>query len=164
MGEAFNRLINYFSTGDNYDKLLWIIFGLLITAIFNFMKSQLNKLVKLAWKYTKKISSVLIVKIKKFPKCISERIKYRLTIRKIEKGEMEVPPYFLIGKTRANNPELTKIFSLIDQGILEEPAESKLARHFEENPVDWDKVLSSQIDMNIYVKTPDCIKNFKIDK
>lgn len=164
MEEAIDRLINYFSNGDNYDKLLWAVILLIITTIFDFVKAQLTKLLKFAWKYIMRFFKMIIGKSRQLPKRISEQIKYRQTIRAIEKGEIDIPPYFLIGKTRENNPELTKIFNLIESGVLEEPAESKLARHFEENPVDWDKVLSSQIDKNIYVKTPEYIKNFRIDK
>ena len=164
MGEAFNRLIDYFSNGDNYDKLLWVIIGLIMAAIFNFIISQLSKLIKYAWEYTKKFYRVIIKTINKWRKQIIDQFKYKHTIRKIEKGEMNIPPYFLIGKTRENNPELLKIFKLIDEGVLEEPKESKLARYFEENPIDLDKLLSSQVDMNICVETPDYIRNFKIDK
>lgn len=111
-----------------------------------------------------KFSRLIINKIKQLLKRISEQFKYRRTIRKIEKGEMDIPPYFLIEKTRENNPELIKVFKLIDEGELEEPVESKLARLFKENPIDIDKLLSSQVDMNIYVNKPDNIRNFKIDK
>ena len=34
---------------------------------------------------------------------------------------MDIPPYFLVGKTRENNPELLKIFKLIDEGVLKSP-------------------------------------------
>lgn len=164
MEEALDRLINYFSNGDNYYKLLWAVILLIVATIFDFVKSQLTKLFKFAWKYMMKFFKMIIGKSKQLPKRFREQLKYRQMIRKIEKSEIDIPPYFLIGKTCENNPELTKIFNLIDNGVLEEPAESKLARHFEENPVYWDKVLSSQIDTNIYVKTPDYIKNFKINK
>ena len=164
MGEAFNRLIDYFRGGDGYDKLLWAIILLILTTIFEFIKSQLIKLVKLIWKYTKKLLKMVFDKTSQFLKRISEKFKYRQTIRKIEKGEMDIPPYFLVGKTRENNPELLKIFKLIDEGVLEEPKESKLAKYLEENPIDLAQLLSSQQDTNIYVKTPDYIRNFKIDK
>lgn len=157
MAEALNRLINYFSKGDNYDKLLWIIIGLFIGAIFSFMKSQLVNLLKFTWRYIKKLVRIFIEKIKCLLKYIDKKIKYRLNIRKIEKGEMEIPPYFLVGKTYESNPELTKIFNLIDEGVIEESVQSKLARHLEKNPIDWDEVLSSQKDLinkNMHMNTP----------
>lgn len=161
MAEALNRLIKYFSEGDNYDKLLWIIIGLLIGAIFGFMKSQF---VKFTWRCIKKLVRTFIEKLKYSLKYICKRIKYRLNIRKIEKGKMEIPPYFLVWKTHESNPELTKIFNLIDEGVLEEPAQSKLARYLEKNPIDWDEVLSSQanrIDKNMNINISHDIKNFK---
>lgn len=163
MDEAFKRLVNYFSTGDNYDKLLWVIIGLLVTAIFNFMKSQLNKFIKISWRYLKKLVRLLTRQIKHLSKRTGEQIKYRLTIRKIVKGKKEIPPYFLLGKTRENNPGLTKIFNLIDDGILEEPKELKLARYLKENPIDLDKLPPPKIGENIYIKTPDFIRNIKND-
>ena len=163
MAEAFDRLINYFSKGSNYDKLLWIIISLFIGAIFSFMKSQLVNLLKFTWRYIKRLVGLSIGKIKQWIKCISKKIKYRLTIRKIEKGRMQIPPYFLVGKSHENNTEPTKIFNLIAEGVLEEPVQSKLARHLDKDPIDWDKVLSSQTDMinkNMHIKIPDNIKNF----
>jgi hypothetical protein len=164
MGEALNRLIDYFRSGDGYDRLLWAIILLLLTTIFEFIKSQLIKLVKLIWKYTKKLLKMVYDKTSQFLKRISEKFKYRQTIRKIEKGKMGIPPHFLMGKTREKNPELLGIFKLIDEGVLEEPEELKIARYFEKHPIDFDRLLSSQVNMNVYVKTPDCIKNFKVDK
>lgn len=164
LGEAFNRLMDYFSSGDNYDKLLWVIIGLITATIFNYIKYQLNKLIKYAWKYTKKFYLAVIGNVKKTLKCISNQFKYKHMIRKIEKGKMGIPPYFLMGKTREKNPELLGIFKLIDEGVLEEPEELKIARYLEEHPIDLAQLLSSQQDTNIYVKTPDYIRNFKIDK
>ena len=51
--------------------------------------------------------------------------KYKAEIRKIEKKEISMPKFFLVGKSPEKNPELKKIYKMIELGEIEKPIETK---------------------------------------
>ena len=54
--------------------------------------------------------------------------EYKKTIKLIERLEIPVTESFLFGKTKEKNPELKKIFEMMDEGLIEAPPLYKLSK------------------------------------
>lgn len=167
MNNWLSSTVTYLKNGD--DKfILSIASGIVVAVVVFIMKdvflSSLAKLIRLLvkkliyfivhlFKKTKSKAKHLIVSI-------SKRREYRKTIKKIESGEIPIPPYFLANKTPEKNPELKRIFEKIQKGEIEEPIEMKIASFMKEHPIDLSKLINSnRIDFGFKEEIPDYIRN-----
>lgn len=161
-----DSIISYFSTDENMSKLIFAAVGVLIGFILrDLILTPLTKLVKFLSKKIYKLIRKLFSKgyngIKLKNKRVKKYIDYRMTIRKIVKKKMPIPDYFLSGKSAESNPELKKIFTMIENGELEEPKFYKLEKYFKENPIDVNELLS-KVDITPKINVnPINLDNFK---
>lgn len=142
----FDSIISYFSTDENISKLIFAAVGVLIGFVLkDLILTPLTKLVKFLFGKLFKVICMLFSKvyngIKSKYKKARRYIDYRVTIRKIVKKKIAIPDHFLSGKSAESNPELKKIFDMIENGQLEEPKFYKLEKYFKENPIDVNELL-----------------------
>lgn len=92
--------------------------------LFNVIGTFILWLLKKAGLWIKEFCISLPARIKKFK---ADRA-YKKTIKQIERLEIPIPENFLLFKTPEKNPELSKIFQMIEDEIIEAPPHLKLAK------------------------------------
>ncbi len=109
--------------------IIGIIIGLGIAGILSFLKT-IPRIFKFLLKYKKELPT----KFKKLKKWIA----YRRTIGQIERLEIRViPEGFMDDKSPEKNPELRKIYRMIDDRVLTRPLtkEERFDEYFKDNPI-----------------------------
>jgi hypothetical protein len=137
-GNMFGNIQEFINKGDNHDKLIWLLIGVIAGGVIGFLikliLDNLWKIIKVTINITikgiSKLFSTVSRKIKSAINVMREKKRYKLIIKKIEEKETEIPPYFLMNKTRDSNPELKKIYRMMDDGVLELPLSEKVSKHF----------------------------------
>lgn len=161
-----DSIISYFSTEENMSKLIFAIVGVIIGFILkDLLLTPLTKLVKFLFgklfRAIGKIFSKAYNGTKLTLKKARRYIAYRKTIRNIVKKKIQIPDNFLSRKSAESNPELKKIFEMIENGELEEPKFYKLEKYFKENPYDLTELLGKvDVSPKVNVK-PISFDNFK---
>lgn len=119
MSEVFEWIKAFFTNADNINEIaLWGVTGLLALIgglIWLFMKKGIGKL-----KGKKGLS-------------VSEKA-YKKTIKQIERKKIPMPDGFLFGKSPERNPELKKIYQMMDDGRIEKPESYKIQQFLKNNP------------------------------
>lgn len=136
----------FFSSEENINEIFLLIVGLILGILSNIIL----KILKIFFIYLYNRFTTFLSYLKKKVDLFKKKRNYQKTIKNIEKQKIEIPPYFLLEKSPENNPELRKIFQMIDEGIIEEPIQSKMSRHFKENPIDLEKLMKP-IKTNIQI-------------
>lgn len=123
-------LIDFWNTGENSNEIILIIAGVIIGSILTLSGKLFIWIGRMLWQLTKKVNGSIR---KKYSVWIKKR-EYKKTIRQIEKQEIEIPRYFLLNKSREKNPELNKVFDMIEDGTLPAPSIYALQKMIAENP------------------------------
>lgn len=107
--------MNEFFTKANIDGIIVGVIGGLILALILFL---FPKIFKWIGKLFGIFGNWLLTKVKNMLEKMKENREYKRTIGQIERKEIPVPFDFLKGKSRENNPELRKIYQMIDDGEI----------------------------------------------
>lgn len=117
---AIEWIKGFFADGDNLNDIgVWVV-TILIGLIFIFIKRIFKWLGKLfgifgKWLLTKRKNKIEKIKEDR------EDQDYKREIGQIERGEIPVTDKFLFGKSPEKNPELSKIYQMMDDGVIESP-------------------------------------------
>lgn len=127
-------LIEFFTDKDNIGDIIIIVIALigLPPTIIGFFK------------WVRRFLSVCKKKIPTKFKKMKDWLAYRRTIGKLVRLEIRViPETFLDGKSREKNPELRKIYRMIDEKLLPRPLtkDEGLDKYFKDHPLNLDDLL-----------------------
>lgn len=124
--ELIDWFIAYWNRDGNGDAVisdLIVLFAAFIAA--NVVGKLLLFILKRFVKWVRAFCTVQIpIKIKN----CKEKRKYKKTIRQIENLEIPIPNNLLLGKTPEKNPELSKIFQMIEDQIIKAPESYRIAK------------------------------------
>lgn len=111
-------LIDILTDKDNISEI--IIAGVIFTlgVFFRTFFTFLKWISKSLWLGGKQVLTNGKNKLKK----MQERRTYIKTIKQIERMEIPVPDNFLLFKSLEKNPELKKIYQMMDDGLIEMPS------------------------------------------
>lgn len=110
------------AAGTNGDGIISNIVILLIGIFINFVGRFLWFLYK--WLSKKIVSLCKKIKVKWLE--IKKNRLYKKTIKQIERMEIPISDNFLFGKSPEKNPELKKIFQMIEDGVIDAPKSYRL--------------------------------------
>jgi hypothetical protein len=116
----------FLKNGDNINEIAYVVIGILITL---FSTAILN-LIKWLYKKMRGLDIDISARVKK----MKVKRNYKKTIKQIERMEIPMSANFLFRKSPEKNPELKKIYRMIDEGLIETSASSKLQQFFKDNP------------------------------
>ncbi|MNO50096.1 hypothetical protein D3C76_404620 [compost metagenome] len=133
------------------NRVFWIIVTCIVSGIVGgFLKELLvDPMAKGTKKYSLKLFSLIWKAFRNSYLFIFDIIKngrkrrrYGKIIKRIEKGKMGIPDDFLWGKNPKSNPELKRIFEMIEEGLLPKPKGYDVYKLLEN--VDIDSILKSK--------------------
>jgi hypothetical protein len=110
----------------------YVIKDLILVPLTKYTKVVGLKLFQFAWKLLKKLYFAPVYAVKRR----RERKKYMKTIKYIEQGKIEVTDSFLSGKSPEKNPELKKIYEMLEEGIIKAPKFYELYKKLSGKTVD----------------------------
>lgn len=123
-------VIEFFTTKENVREIIFIgiafFLGVVFTGCIKFFK-WLGNILWVGFKTTLTKSKNKIKKVK------VER-QYKRTIKQIERKEIPIPNNFLLGKSPEKNPELKRIFQMMDNGLIEVPDSYKIQKLLKDRP------------------------------
>ncbi|SNT58756.1 hypothetical protein SAMN05444672_1749 [Bacillus sp. OK838] len=127
---AIEWIKEYFTNKENISDIVMVIITIVITYFFGIIPKifkWLGKLFGILGKWLTNVKNRLLE--------IPKDWVYKRTIKKIERGEIPVTDEFLWGKSPEKNPELRKIYQMMDDGVIESPALYKLQKSLKDNSI-----------------------------
>ncbi|KOR76505.1 hypothetical protein AM232_26165 [Bacillus sp. FJAT-21352] len=131
MIEVIEWMKEFFANPENIrdivNGVVIFLIGVIFPTIYKGVRILFKWLITLCWRGVKKV----VTKSKR----IKEDRKYKRTIKQIERKEIPIPENFLWGKSPEKNPELRKIFQMIEDGVIEAPASYKLQKSLKDHSI-----------------------------
>lgn len=124
MIQWFDSFLTREGTANGDVIILEIVVALLI-GILSFLVFVFRRSMKVFWNW---IMRLLTLRLPNELKKFKVNIKYKKTIKQIERKKIPIPEYFLRGKSPENNSELRKIFQMIEDGLIEAPDSYKISK------------------------------------
>jgi hypothetical protein len=141
----FETITDYLNQSDHYDKLIWaIIAGFIGAVIKDILFKYLGKIIRWFFFVIIGLFKRVISKMRAINISFKEKGQYKKKIKQIEKLEITIPDYFLFSKSREKNPELRRIFTMIEEGIISEPPSMKINKYIKDNPDILDKIINQR--------------------
>lgn len=139
-------LIDILTDKDNISEI--IIAGVTFTlgVFFRTFFTFLKWLGKSLWLGGKKV----LTNVKNKLKTRKERRTYIKTIKQIERMEIPVTDKFLFRKSPEENPELKKIFQMMDDGQIEMPSTYRIQKFFRDHPELKSKIITDASKLPVY--------------
>ena len=123
-------IIDFFTDKENIGEIALIVIGILIGLLFTAVGRLFKWLSKLVLTGGKKVLTNGKNKLKK----MKLNREYMRTIKQVERMEIPVTDKLLFRKSPEENPELEKIFQMMDDGLIEMPPMYKTQKYFKDHP------------------------------
>lgn len=103
--------------GEIVNGVVLFLIGVISPTIYKGVRILFKWLINLCWIGVKKV----VIKSKSKLKKIKKNWDYKRKTGQIERQEIPVTDEFLMGRSPEKNPELRKIFQMMDDGVIETP-------------------------------------------
>lgn len=138
----------FFTNSENINEIALIVVGILIGLLATVIGKMFKWLGQFLWTCGKKALSPILTRIKK----LKVERKYKKTIKQIERMKIPIPKNFLLTKSPEKNPELKKIYQMMDEGQIKQPNSYRhqklLLKELEDNPELNDVLKDVKIDVS----------------